>query len=106
MEVSKILLQKYGYAYIRFKGAGKFLESVAGGYKIIPFHNLKTSFTDYLRNQFDVNELPDGLSYEGFMNCYFDSKPVSRNHTSEYFDVHYRLNENDFELENQFLKLK
>ncbi len=106
MEVSKILSQKYGYAYIRFNGVGKYLKSAAGGYKIVPFQNLKNSFTDYLRNQFDVNELPNGLSYEEFMNCYFDTKPVSRNYTSEYFNMHYRLNENNFVLENQFLKFK
>ena len=71
LDVFKFLHEEMGYSYIRFNGKGKYLKSVAGGYQVVRFQNLRDDFTEYLRNDFDFSSLPDGVPWEDFMNKYY-----------------------------------
>lgn len=103
LDIFKFLLQEFGYSYIIIKGKGKYLKSAPSGYKLVPFQKLKDDFTEYLRSDFNRNTLPDAISYEDFMNKYYQSNPITQPYARSFFKIEDRLNEKDFVLEDDFL---
>ena len=106
LEVFKVLLTEFGYNYIMIGGKGKYLKSAPEGYEIVRFHKLQDSFMDYLRYHFDRSSIPEGISYEDFLNKYYQSRPINQHYAKSFFQAENKLDENDFILENEFLKFK
>lgn len=106
LEVFRILLEEFGYRYIRIKGRGKLLKSIPGGYEFIPIGNLRDSFTKYLKENFKRESLPKEISYEDFINKYYQSNPITHSYASSYFRSHCKLDEENFTVDENFLKFK
>ncbi|WP_286813981.1 MULTISPECIES: hypothetical protein [unclassified Maribacter] len=93
LDVFKFLHEEMGYSYIRIKGKGKYIKSTAGGYEIVRFQELRDDFTEYLRNDFDYNLLPEDISWEDFMNKYYQKNPITQPYARAYFSSIDILNE-------------
>lgn len=106
LAIFQILLEDFGYSYIKISGRGKFLKSVPGGFKIVGFQQLRDSFTDYLRHDFDRTTIPTEISYEDFMNTYYQSNPITRTYARSFFRAEKKLNEKDYIVEGEYLKFK
>lgn len=108
LEVFRILLDEFGYGYVKLHGVGKFLKSVPGGYEIIPFFLIKNSFTKYLRDTIKSEMLPQGLTHETLLNMNFNTKssPVKQNYARAFLQSKNKLKESDFIVEQSFLKFK
>lgn len=104
--VFQILLRDFGYSYIKIKGKGRFLKSIPGGYEMVCFQQLRDSFTDYLRHNFDRTNIPKEISYKDFMNKYYESNPITRTYARSFFHTENKLDENDYKLEDEHLKYK
>ena len=106
LEVFKMLLEDFGYSYIRIRGKGKLLKSIPGGYEFVPIWNLRDRFTQYLKETFNRESIPKKISYEDFMNKYYQSNPITHSYASSYFSTECKLHEKDFILDGNFLKFK
>ena len=105
-EVFKILLRDLDFAYIKFNTKELFLEKVNHNYQIVKFQRLKDKFTEYLRNDFEFNDLPKEINRKDLMNKYIEKKPITKSYARGFFKRETNLEENDFILIDDVLLLK
>jgi|GEM_PF-1575797 len=109
-----LLREKLGFRYTRINKKGYYLKYSNGIYKVASFHELKDSFLDFIKNDFDSIEFNISVDYHDFINEYYKQSPVkngdfARDYLSENFALsdenkHLVLLEVDFKYSNDFAK--
>lgn len=101
-----------GFRYATINGKGYFLKFEDGIYKRTFFGNVKHTFTEYIRSNFNDLELNGDISYSDFMEEYYKKTPVKngsfiKDYLSEDFELtpsgkHLILLEIDVKYSNQY----
>lgn len=104
--IFEFLSEELGFCYAKINGKGKFLKTAPNGFIAVKFHRLRDEFTQHLNCICSSSNLPDGISYEDYMDKYYAKMPITKTYARSFFQSKKKLNEDDFVIEGEFLKYK
>lgn len=94
-----LLKEKLGFRYTKINGKGHYLKGNNGIYEVSYFHQLRESFKEFVKKEFDNLEISKEIDLRSFMNEYYHRQPIKNgNHARDYLSEGFQLSDYNLNL--------